>query len=78
MYDNCLLSNTEQLISGSTHRRGIFLDLSFTDVSPFVVPVLAAPIGGSEHSVISFKLIVDFEIPNTIFYQTVYLKSRAD
>ena len=77
-YDFSLLSGTEQLITGSTHRSGNCLDLLFTDVSSVVVPVIAAPIGGSDHSVISFKLIVDFEVPNITFSRTVHLKSRAD
>ena len=69
---------SEQLITGSTNRSGNCLDLLFTDVRSVVVPVIAAPIGGSDHSVISFKLIVDFEVPNITFSRTVHLKSRAD
>ena len=37
-----------------------------------------ALIWGSDHSAISFKLIVDFEIPNITFSRKVYLKFRVD
>ena len=72
------LSGCDQLIVGSTHRSGNCLDLLFTDVRPVVHSSVQAPLGSSDHSVVSFKLTVDFELPNMMFSRKVYLKSRAD
>ena len=52
-----IVSGCEQLIEGLTYQSGFFA----ADVNPVVLPVFGAPLGSSDHSVISFKLIIDLE-----------------
>ena len=72
------LSGCVQLINEPTHQLGNCLDLLLTDVPGVVDSVVKPPLGGSDHSCISFSLKLRFIIPNVSLSRKVYLKSRVD
>ncbi|MEL6899152.1 MAG: hypothetical protein AAFP90_23870, partial [Planctomycetota bacterium] len=72
------LTNCEQLIVEPTHIRGNRLDLLLTDVPGVVDALVKPPLGNSDHSVISFDLMLRSSVPNVQFSQLVYLKYRTD
>ena len=72
------LTNCEQLIVEPTHIRGNRLDLLLTDVPGVVDASVKPPLGNSDHSVISFDLMLRSSVPNVQFSQLVYLKHRTD
>ena len=59
------LTNCEQLIVEPTHIRGNRLDLLLTDVPGVVDASVKPPLGNSDHSVISFDLMLRSSVPNT-------------
>ena len=72
------LSGCDQVINEPTHQHGNCLDLLLTDVPGVVDATVKPPLGGSDHSCITFSLKLGFAIPNVSFSRKVYLKSRVD
>ena len=77
-FDFANLSGCTQLIKEPTHKLGNCLDLLLTDVPGVVDPLIDHHHGNFDHSSISFYVKMCFKIPNIIFSQKVYLKSRVD
>ena len=72
------ISECVQLINGSTHRLGNYLDLVLTDALGVVNYVFDDLLGNWDQSSISFTLKLGFCISSTTFSRQVDLKSHVD
>ena len=76
--DFCNLSGCTQLVVGSTHNHGNCLDLVMTEVPDVVKVAVGTPLGGSDHSFVGVKLLVNQVVHEHVVRRTVLLKGRAN
>ncbi len=72
------VSGCDQLVSGPTHERGGTLDLLFTDVPDLVTVSVRAPVGGSDHSALSFVVKTNQSVPCAVIRKKILLKNRIN
>ena len=76
--DFATVSGCDQLVIGLTHARGGTLDLLITDVPDLVRVAVVAPLGSSDHSLLSIAMVMAQVIPNLCVSRRVLLKHRVN
>ena len=77
-FDFATISGCDQLVVGSTHARGVTLDLLMTDVPDLVPVAVVAPIGNSDHSSLSAVISMAQAVPNLCVSWKVSLKHQVN
>ena len=73
-FDFATVSGCDQLVVGPTHARGGILNLLMTDVPDLVRVAVVAPIGNSDHSLLSAVISTAQAVPNLCIIRKVFLK----
>ena len=72
------VSGCDQLVIDPTHARGGTLDLLMTDVPDLVRVAVVAPLGSSDHSLLSIAISMAQAIPNLCVNRRVLPKHRVN
>ena len=76
--DYATFSGCDQLVICPTHALGGTLDLLMTDVPDLVRVAVVAPLGSSDHSLLSIAISMAQAIPNLCVSRRVLLKHRVN
>ena len=68
----------DQHVIGPTHARGGTLTLQMTDVSDLVRIAVVAPLGSSDHSLLSIAISMALVVPFLCVSRSVFLKHRVN
>ena len=77
-FDLATVSGCDQLDVGPTHARGGILDLLMTDVPDFIRVSVVAPIGNSDHSLLSAVISMAQAVPNLCVSRKLFLKHQVN
>ena len=72
------VSGCDQLVTGPTHVRGGTIDILMIDVPGLVRVAVVAPLGSSDHSLLSVAISMPQAIPNLCGSWRVLLKHRVN
>ena len=77
-FDFATVSGCDQLVVGPTHAHGGTLNLLMTDVPDLVQVSVVAPIGNSDHSLLSAVISMAQAVPNLYVSRKVFLKHQVN
>ena len=77
-FDFATVSGCDQLVVGPTHAHGGILDLLKTDVPDLIRVSVVAPIGNSDHSLLSAVILTAQAVPNLCVSRKVFLKHQVN
>ena len=77
-FDFSTVSGCDLLVVGPTHARGGILDFLMTEVPDLIRVAVVAPIGNSDHSLLSAVISTAQAVPNLCVSRKIFLKHQVN